>query len=177
MNINKAFPSKYLKASDLDTEMQVKIKSIAFEEVGPQKDRRPVAYFEGIEKGVVLNKTRSNGIVRASGSEETNDWPGTLVLLYPSTTQFQGEEVECIGIRAPRQEKKKDAKKKDASTGEPESQDWPPADREPDDGAADIDEARQHRDGPRRPAAAPRRSPQRPQRGAGHRGSREACGK
>jgi hypothetical protein len=105
VNINKAFPSKYLKASDLDAEMIVKVKSITFEEVGPQKDRRPVAYFEGIEKGVVLNKTRSNGIVRASGSEETNDWVGVDVVLYPSTTQFQGEEVECIGIRPPKHKK------------------------------------------------------------------------
>jgi hypothetical protein len=109
MNINKAFPSKYLKASDLEQEQSVEVERITFEEVGQNKDRRPVAYFKGIAKGVVLNKTRSNGIVRASGSEDTDDWPGTTVLLYPSTTQFQGEEVECIGIRPPKATKPKKA--------------------------------------------------------------------
>jgi hypothetical protein len=105
MNINKAFPSKYLKASDLDGEISVKITRVTFEQVGAGQETRPVAYFDGIGKGVVLNKTRSNGIIRASGSEETDDWVGVTVLLYPSTTQFQGEEVECIGIRAPRPKK------------------------------------------------------------------------
>lgn len=102
MHIGKMFPSKYLKASDLDQPVDAKVVAVKFEEVGQNKERRPVAYFEGIERGVVLNKTRSNGIVRASGSEDTDDWPGTIVQLYPSTTQFQGEEVECIGIRPPR---------------------------------------------------------------------------
>jgi hypothetical protein len=111
MNINRAFPSKYLKASDLDGEVTVKIVKVTFEEVGPTKDSRPVVYFENIPKGVVLNKTRSNGIIRANGSEDTDDWPGTMVCLYPSTTQFQGEEVECIGIRPPRGKKAAELKK------------------------------------------------------------------
>jgi len=107
MNINKAFPSKYLKASDLEGEQTVEIEKISMEEVGPTKDRKPVVYFKGISKGVVLNKTRSNGIVRAAGSEETDDWIGSTVLLYPSTTQFQGEEVDCIGIRPPKPKRPK----------------------------------------------------------------------
>ena len=116
MKIGKAFPSKYLKADDLDGERTVKVTKITFEEVGQNKERRPVAYFEGIDKGVVLNKTRSNGIVKASGSDDTDDWPGTLVLLYPSTTQFQGEEVECIGIRAPRAKKAAQPRTEEAGT-------------------------------------------------------------
>lgn len=113
MNINKAFPSKFLKAADLDGSVSVEVIKVDFEEVGQNKERRPVAYFKGIAKGVVLNKTRSNGIVRAAGSEDTDDWPGTIVELYPSTTQFQGEEVECIGIRPPKGKRSKPAPPKD----------------------------------------------------------------
>lgn len=103
----RSFPSKYLKAADLERDVEVKIVKVRSEEVGPTKDPRLVAYFEGldgsrIEKGVVLNKTRCNGIAKAAQSDDTDEWPGTTVVLYPSTTQFQGEEVECIGIRPPR---------------------------------------------------------------------------
>lgn len=101
-NYLKAFPSKYLKAADLERDTEVKVRKVVSEEVGPAKDPRLVAYFEGVEKGVVLNKTRCNGIARAAGSDDTDDWIGANVILYPSETQFQGEMVECIGIRPPR---------------------------------------------------------------------------
>jgi hypothetical protein len=75
-NINDAFPSKYLKASDLDGEnVTVTITHVAFEEVGKDKEMRPILFYEGSEKGIVLNKTNATNISKLYGSE-TDDWGG-----------------------------------------------------------------------------------------------------
>lgn len=103
MNINTAFPSKYVKASDLkDQTHVVKIADVKIEEVGQNKDTKPVAYFEGRSKGMVLNKTNSRKIAQIAGSPETEDWVGVEVAIYPTETEFGGESVECIRIKAPK---------------------------------------------------------------------------
>ena len=46
MNINEAFPSKYLKASDLDGKnVTVTIKSAELEEIGFDKEQKLVRQF------------------------------------------------------------------------------------------------------------------------------------
>lgn len=101
MNINSAFPSKYLKASDLgEAQPVVTIDHVAMEEVGQKKEKRPVLYFQGKDKGVVLNRTNSNKIVEILGSADTDEWEGQRIKLYASTTSFAGEEVECIRVKA-----------------------------------------------------------------------------
>lgn len=100
-NINEAFPSKFLKASDLqDQTVGVVIDRVEFEPVGQDRQMKPVLYFEGKEKGLVLNKTNSNKIIQITGSTETEDWHGTRVAIYPTETSFQGDMVECIRIKA-----------------------------------------------------------------------------
>jgi hypothetical protein len=103
VNINQAFPSKYIKASDLkDQTHVVKIADVKIEEVGQNKETKPVAYFEGKAKGMVLNKTNSRKIASLAGSPETEDWVGVEVAIYPTETEFGGESVECIRIKAPK---------------------------------------------------------------------------
>lgn len=103
MNINSAFPSKYLKASDLDDKtITVKISDIKIEQVGQNQDTKPVAYFEGKKKGLVLNKTNSRKIASLAGSPETDDWAGVEIAIYPTETEFSGETVECIRVKAPK---------------------------------------------------------------------------
>lgn len=100
-NINDAFPSKYLKARDLkDREVTVKCSHVEMEKIG--SDRKAVLYFEGKEKGLVLNKTNANKITDLAGSALTEDWAGLEVKLYPTETSFQGEMVECIRIKGTR---------------------------------------------------------------------------
>lgn len=100
-NINDAFPSKYLKASDLQGRtIGVVIERIEFEAVGQEKQMKPVIYFEGKEKGLVLNKTNSTKIVQIAGSPDTDDWTGVRVALYPTETSYQGEQVDCVRIKA-----------------------------------------------------------------------------
>ena len=101
MKIGSAFPSDYLKAADLqDRPANVTIKGVKIEEVGRDKDQKPVLYFQGKTKGMVLNKTNSRTIAKIVGSEETDDWSGVEVVIYPTETEFAGEMVDCIRIRA-----------------------------------------------------------------------------
>lgn len=100
-NINDAFPSKYIKATDLKgTEPVVAIDRVEYEAVGREKDRKAVVYFQGKEKGLVLNKTNAMKIVQLSGSGDTDDWNGFRIKIYATETEFAGETVECIRIKA-----------------------------------------------------------------------------
>lgn len=100
-NINDAFPSNYLKASDLQgSQPVVVIDRVEFEAVGREKEMKPILYFAGKEKGLVLNKTNAKNVAGLTGSYETNDWKGFSIRLYPTHVEFQGETVEAIRIKA-----------------------------------------------------------------------------
>ena|SRR5439155_8307044 len=97
MLIDSVFPSKYLKAADLQGKSTIlTIALIAMETIG--SDRRAVTYFQEIEKGLVLNKTNANTIKEIAGSAETGDWIGTKVVLYPTRVDFQGKRVDSIRV-------------------------------------------------------------------------------
>lgn len=77
-NINDAFPSKFLKASDLNGGQPVAtIDRVAFEPVGRNREMKAVLYFRGKDKGLVLNKTNATKLTQMTGSSETDDWSGT----------------------------------------------------------------------------------------------------
>lgn len=100
-NINDAFPSNYLKASDLKGRAIVVIMDrVEFEPVGQKKEMKPVLYFQGKEKGIVLNKTNANKIQSIADSPVTEDWKGRAIIIYPTETSFQGEMVDCIRVKA-----------------------------------------------------------------------------
>ncbi len=101
MNINDTFPSKYLKASDLQgRHIAVTIERVVMETVG--EDHRPIVYFAGKQKGLVLNKTNANTIAGMYGPE-TDNWQGRTITLFSAQVDFQGRAVEAIrvGVRPP----------------------------------------------------------------------------
>jgi hypothetical protein len=102
MRASDMAPSKYLRASDLDgDDLVVTIKSLEQETVGvgAQSDDKWVVYFKGQDKGLVLNKTNIGTIAKLHG-EESDDWIGKQVTLYPTEVDFQGKQVEAIRIRS-----------------------------------------------------------------------------
>lgn len=100
MQVSNLFPSTYLKASDLQgRSIDVIINRFDVEVIG--QDQRPVIYFEGKTKGLVLNKTNS-GTISDSYGDETDDWIGQPITVYPSETDYQGKRVPCIRVRVPR---------------------------------------------------------------------------
>lgn len=101
MNIGNAFPSKYLKASDLmNKQINVTIDRVEMEDFGDDGDKA-IVYFVGKEKGLVLNKTNANAIVDITGSDETSDWHGKSVSLYSAKVQFKDKMVPAIRVDAP----------------------------------------------------------------------------
>jgi hypothetical protein len=106
MNIGAAFPSKYLKAANIpeDRPVQVRIYRVEQEDVsgkGAAKEVKPVLYFVGKEKGMVLNKTNAQAIANAYG-QETTEWRGKPVEIYVGETQYAGDVVACLRIRIPK---------------------------------------------------------------------------
>lgn len=101
MNLSDAFPSKYLKAGDLPDEGSetVTIEKIALEEIGRDRETKPVIYFEEFNKALVCNKTNARTIARAIGSEDFDDWIGQKINLYRAEVEFQGEMVESIRVK------------------------------------------------------------------------------
>lgn len=99
MRISAAFPSDYLKAADLaGRNIRVTMSHVEMKDIGD--DHKPVLYFVGKEKGIVLNKTNSNNIGAAYG-DETDAWKGKDIVLYPAMVDFQGRSVEAIRVRPP----------------------------------------------------------------------------
>ena len=102
MRISSAFPSKFLKASDLQgREVQVKIDDVAIEVMEQTGEEKPVLRFIGTEKGLVLNKTNSDAIATAYG-DETDSWHGQPIILFEATTSYGGRTVPCLRVRIPR---------------------------------------------------------------------------
>lgn len=101
MNINDAYPSKYLKADDLQgRKVTVIMADVKTEEVGKQKDFKAILYFKGKDKGMVLNKTNARKISEAYGPE-TNEWFGQPITLYEAQVEFQGDTVAALRVAIP----------------------------------------------------------------------------
>jgi hypothetical protein len=99
MKISEEFPSKYLKASDLQgRDIKVIMANVEREKLGD--DMKLVLYFKGKEKGVVLNKTNSNTIVDAYG-DDTDDWYDQELILFSVMVDFQGKVGPAIRCRVP----------------------------------------------------------------------------
>jgi hypothetical protein len=97
MNISEAFPSKYLKSSDLqDREVSVVIGRIEMETIGT--DRRMLLYFNGKDKALVCNKTNATSIAKGYG-QDTDNWIGKPIVLFPAYVDFKGESVEAIRVK------------------------------------------------------------------------------
>jgi hypothetical protein len=102
MNYDELFPSKYLKASDIGEHRPlVVIHRITVEELGKgdNKERKPVAWFRGKDKGMVLNKTNATTISKVAGSKDMDKWPGTRLQLFVAEVEAFGELTEAIRLR------------------------------------------------------------------------------
>lgn len=91
--------SKYLKASDLQGKRpKVKISSIKlleFEDEEKGKHTKPVLMMDGKEKGVVLNATNCEEMIRAFG-KDSDEWVGKEIIL--STKYYKAFDREGIVV-------------------------------------------------------------------------------
>lgn len=103
MHIDEMIPSKYLKASDLKGRGHVVVIShleqAEFKNRDGKQEKKWVVYFVGKQKGMTLNVTNIKKIGKLHGPENKN-WQGKAIEIYPTETNFGGEEVDCIRVRA-----------------------------------------------------------------------------
>lgn len=97
------FDRDYLGAFDLEgKDVTVTIARVEGVELAPQKGRKkahkPACFFEGKEKGLLLNKTNAKQIAALYGNK-TEGWIGKRITIFPTTTDMAGETVECLRVR------------------------------------------------------------------------------
>ncbi len=98
--VSDAFPSNWLKAADLNNRIvKVTIDKVIFEEIGQNKDKKPVMYFEKVQKGLVLNKTNATEIAATHG-DQMEGWTGQEIELFSQMVPFNGQNVPAIRVRA-----------------------------------------------------------------------------
>lgn len=93
----------FLKHEDLQGKaIKVTIEEIRQEEINGDhgKEKKLVARFVGKDKGLVLNRTNADSIAEITESEDTDDWAGAVIVLYPDKTKFGGKTVDCVRVRA-----------------------------------------------------------------------------
>jgi hypothetical protein len=100
-NFNDAFPSAYLKSSDLHGKIAVvTIERVEFAPVGREREMKAIIHFVGKQKGMVCNKVNGKKITEIAGSPLTEDWSGVAIALYQTECEFGGETVDCIRVQA-----------------------------------------------------------------------------
>jgi hypothetical protein len=109
------FPSKYLKVEDLEGEPAVlKITESETQNLKDFNDGKmkpkTVLGFEGTDKILVLSaKVNWDSCAKITGCQDSDDWVGHSIEVYPDETPVGGEMKPCIRIRAPQKPQKQKA--------------------------------------------------------------------
>ena len=103
MKLDEMFPSRYVKGQDLNGRaMTVTIERIQLEGMRPNPQspelEKYVLYTTEGKKGIVLSKTLAIQIARILGIDESDEWKGKKVTLFPTPMIVAG--VQRVAIRA-----------------------------------------------------------------------------
>lgn len=100
MKISELFPSKYASAADLKGgRPTLTIARLVIESLKSDRgdEDKPVLYFKGATKGLVLNKT--NGLIIAGlYGDETDGWIGKRITLYATRVKAFGKMADAIRV-------------------------------------------------------------------------------
>ncbi len=120
MKLNDMYPSNYLKSADVGKSRPiVTIQDVKMEKLGD--DTKPVMYFQGKDKAMVLNKTNANTIAYHYG-EDTDMWRGRPLELRVELVQGPSGMVEGLRVSVPAQQAPQAAQQPE---GQLEDQDIP----------------------------------------------------
>ena len=105
----ETLPGEYLGAYSLNgNDMVVTIKSAGAEVItgaNGKKEQCLVLHFHENILNMVCNRTNAKTITKVLGTPYPEQWKGKKITLFPTTTKFGGEMMECIRVRptAPKQ--------------------------------------------------------------------------
>lgn len=92
-------PPEHIAAIDLNgKEATVTIEKVVAEKIGQKKQKKPVLFFVGKKRGMVLNKTNCK-VLAAMYGRDTEDWKGKAITIFPTMTEMAGESVPCLRIK------------------------------------------------------------------------------
>ena len=100
MNINQAFPGKYLKKDDFEEPKVMTIKDVSVQNVageGQPEEVKPVVFFAEDARGLVLNKTNAGTLEMVFKTAETDEWVGRQVEVFNDLTVV----FNNFGIQSP----------------------------------------------------------------------------
>jgi hypothetical protein len=101
---DEMFPGKWLRATDIEKSLAVRIKNVSIEKVGQEQEPKLVCSFVGTLKPMIVNKTNFATLVTITGCENSDEWSGQRVELYRESILMRGERVAALRIRAIRTE-------------------------------------------------------------------------
>ena len=102
MLISQAFPRRFANAADIgDKTPTLRIARVTQEKVGPSS--RPVIWFFGAHKGIILSATLARQIAELHG-DDTALWTGHPVTLHTIRVKVNGEPALSIRARSPASE-------------------------------------------------------------------------
>jgi hypothetical protein len=102
-DVRKMFDKEYIYAYDLEgRDVTVTIERVVggtLVGTGGKSNKKPIVYFKGTKKGLGLNITNARVIAGLYGGFDSEKWVGKRITLYPTTTTFGSQTVDCIRIR------------------------------------------------------------------------------
>lgn len=105
MKTEEVFPSRFLKAEQLDHDVTATIEKVVMEDVydsqAKEEVQKPVCYFEKATKAVLLNKTNWAVLVEAYG-DESDLWAGKPVVITTVEVKAFGDVVRAIRLKLPK---------------------------------------------------------------------------
>lgn len=98
--VSEVYPSKYFTAADLQGAPRT--YTVAQADIGwvgeaDQARQQIMLSFEESDKQLGLNKTNAKAITGLYG-DDTDDWIGEQVVLFPARVDFQGKMVDAVRI-------------------------------------------------------------------------------
>lgn len=103
----KFMDKELLGAHDLDgRDVTVVVLEVSGGEInnGTKKNKKPIATLGSrdgrrLEKRLALNATNCKVLEQLAGSPDVDKWRGMPIVLFPTTTNFGGQTVDCVRIR------------------------------------------------------------------------------
>ena len=103
MDIMKFFPSKYLRGVDLNGRIfnlaidRVELHNIRNNKTN-QTEKKPVLFFRGAGKGLIVSAPVARQIATLHGSE-TDNWPGKRVALFAEDVEAFGKTHRVVRVK------------------------------------------------------------------------------
>jgi len=96
--------SRFLKAEGYKQEKKFRIKEVTSEEFKRDEDgkseKKLLVWFTNSEQGLSLNKTNLR-ILQGAFGDDTADWKGKVIVIYPTMTNYRGNMVPALRVRIP----------------------------------------------------------------------------